>query len=305
MTLDAFRQGDLIDSVLQLTVMAADGSGRSVDTPLGVVLVSQTCDVVLANRFMVQLAPCVVLPEKEAREARAGKRPRYAALPSLGDDHFADLEVIATVDKAFLVDRSRRPGVVEDQDVRHFGRSVARKFGRFPFPDEVTPWLRPLEEVVSARAGKLTSPEGAVLDGVVELRIEATGGWRVSPYDLTLVVVLQPGVLPTFPEDSLPELPGDLSAWLYTEAGVLQRRSADIAERLRSSTEPVRRYWLWMALAESWAERCRPKGTPAEGVMAAVNSIVSEVVTADEYPLSRVRRSEQLDLDHLSGPLPE
>jgi hypothetical protein len=60
-----------------------------------------------------------------------------------------------------------------------------------------------------------------------------------------------------------------------------------------------------MALAEAWAARCFPQGNPAQSVRDAVAGIVAEVVPADEFPLTRVRRSEQLDLDHLSSPTPE
>ncbi len=59
-----------------------------------------------------------------------------------------------------------------------------------------------------------------------------------------------------------------------------------------------------MALGEAWADRCRPKGAPAKKVIDAVASLIAEVVPADEYMLTRYRRSEQLDLDHLSVPTP-
>jgi hypothetical protein len=44
--------------------------------------------------------------------------------------------------------------------------------------------------------------------------------------------------------------------------------------------------------------RRRPQGR--KGV---VRSVLPDVVTADEFPLSRVNDSEDLDLDYLSGPL--
>src|SRR5680860_763849 len=104
---------------------------------------------------------------------------------------------ISTVAKPTGAHLRRTPGLVSDDETRRFSRAVARKFGRSPFPDEVSPWLRPLEEVVSSRTRKAASPEGQALRQVVELRVEATGGWVAAPYDLTLVVIVEPGTLPT------------------------------------------------------------------------------------------------------------
>lgn len=303
--LRTFRQGDVIAGLTTLVIVGDDGGPHEIGTPLGVVIISQTCDVVLPNRPTVQVAKRVHLIETAASDARDGKRPRYVHLPALGEKDFADLEVITTVTKPTVARLSRLPGVESDDEMRRFGRAVARRFGRFPFPDEVTPWLRPLEEVVSSRTRKSASPEGQALREVVELRVEATGGWRAAPYDLTLVVVVEPGALPAFPGDDLPELPNVLRSWLYGADGASNRSSSEIAGRLVNANDAGERYWLWMALAEAWAARCYPKGAVSDSVLDAVRSIEGEVVQADEFPLTRVRRSEQLDLDHLSAPTPE
>jgi hypothetical protein len=60
-------------------------------------------------------------------------------------------------------------------------------------------------------------------------------------------------------------LPTALRLWLHGDGTNLQRTSAQIAERLDSETDPVARYFLWAALGDAWAVRCRPKQTaPAE-----------------------------------------
>lgn len=267
-------------------------------------LISQTCDVVLPDRLTVQLARRVQLSETAATEARAGRRPRYVHLPAVGEGAFADLEIVCTVAKVLLVGLQRVPGVATDDQTRRFSGAVARRYGRFPFPDEVTPWLRPLETIVSSRSGHPASPEGQALKQVAEFRVEATNGWRTPPYDLTLLVIVEPWTLPTFPDDELPNRPADLTGWLHRGAGARNRSAAEVADRLATATRPDDRYWLWTALGDAWAARCTPKSSDPVSVRQAVSNVVAEVVPADEFPLTRYRRSEQLDLDHLSPPAP-
>lgn len=304
--LSRYRQGDALPRLTQLPVAGTDGTPRVYDAPLGAVILSQTCDVVQPNRLAAQLAPRVRLTDTPAAEARAGRRPRYLHLPALGDEAFADLEVVATVAKAVVADQPHQAGATTDDDVRRLARAVARKFGRFPFPDDGTPWLTPLEDVLKSKAAKPASPEGQALEEVVQFRVEASGGWLMPPYDLTLVVIVTPGTLPTFPDDEPPELPAALDGWLRDDQGGLARSSAQIASRLLAATNPDQRYWLWHALVEAWANRCRPASGAAGDIRAAVrgSALAFELLSEDEYPLARVRRSEELDLDHLSPPTP-
>lgn len=299
--LATYRQGDVLPDLHDIHVAGPDGAVIAVDCPLGVVVVSQTCDVVQPHRPGIQVARRIQLPPGDAQEARDGKRPRFAHLPQVGEQDFADLDVIGTVAKACIATYARWPGVTGPRQVRRFAGGVARKFSRFAFPDDVTPWLRPLEELISSKARKENSPEGKVLRAVVELRVEDANDWTGSPYDLTLSVIVKPGTLPTFTDDEHPALPDQLNTWLYREDGSLNRTPTEIAERLARTSESADIYWLWAALGEAWAAKCRPKTGTAD---RAEVSVASEVVPADEFPLSRVRRTEILDLDHLSPPFP-
>jgi hypothetical protein len=166
--LDDFRQGDLLPGVTSIPVAGDDGQPQRYPAPDGAVMLSQTCDVTLADRLAVQVAPLVRLPEPSASEARGGKRPRYVHVPAVGPTSFADLEIIGTLTKPYLATRTRTPGVVSDDEIRRFGRAIARRFGRFAFPDEVVPWLAPLQDVVASKAVKPASPEGQALAHVVE-----------------------------------------------------------------------------------------------------------------------------------------
>ncbi|MFF3879170.1 hypothetical protein [Streptomyces sp. NPDC001978] len=306
--LDKYRQGDVLD-LLQVPVLTSDGVVRQEPTPDGVVVITQTCDLVLRNRPTLHVAPVVVLDEAKAKPARNGRQPSLVHIPELGPQSFADLTFVATLDKSILSQVGARPGVLEIDDVRRFGQRIGRRFSRFAFPDEVVPWLRPLQKLVEGKDGKLDSPVGWTLDHVVSLRLECEGGWKSSPYALTLCVVLKPGVISGFGPDELPVLPADLSEWLYDENGDPRRNVAQIAERLKGGNDvmdSVERYWLWGGFADALAALCIPSAGEAADVLASVEDgrIRGDLTTSEEFPFERYRHSEELDLDHLSPPLP-
>lgn len=308
---DSFRQGDFVQ-IDGLQVVGSAGAWI-LPTPDGAVLLTQTCDAIRSEKLTVALAPVVRVEGGTASNARDGKVLRYIHLPLVGFDAFVDMSVVTTIDKAFFATLQRTPGIdqTDDDAVREFGRAVGRRFGRFPFPDEVTPWLRPLEVVVQSKHDK-QSPEGAAMRDVVELRVEAVDGWQNPPYALTLCVIVKPGVVPSFPND-VPPCPDELLSWLRTGEGLLRRKSSAIAARLeterKQSPSSASVYWLWLALAEAWAALCSPDLNKyptdrAAEIQAAVTGISADLLEEREFNLFRYRRSEQLDVDHLSHPTP-
>jgi hypothetical protein len=311
------QQGD----VVQVSALAVHRPTGIIyrPTPEGVVLLSQTCDIVLADRFTVVAAPLVRLSGDTLRDADKGKKPRYVLVPQLGADAFADLDVIGTLHKDVLAG-APTVSVVGSDDIaiRNFGRRVGRRFERFAFPDEVVPWFNPLSDVVLGKYGGTTG-EALAFEQVVELRVEATDGWISAPYALTLVVIVRGGTLPEIDEDDQVMPPTSLQQWLRRNDGSLRRASGEIANRLfkdrldasgnTSALEPRERYHLWLALAEAWGDRCRPRGRyrndPSVANAVRGGAVGVEILSDDEYTLARYRRSEMLDLDHLSPPSPE
>jgi hypothetical protein len=314
------RQGD----VVQVPYLPIEGPGGSTfhrATPEGAVLLSQTCDIVLPDRLTVVAAPLVRLSGDTLKQAQRGTRPRYVSVPAFGGDAFADLDVIGTLYKDVLSDASATQGVgPDDMAVRNFARRVARRFGRFAFPDEVVPWFAPLSDIVIDKYGKSTTGEAFAFAQLIELRVEATGGWISPPYALTLVVIVPAGTLPELEEDDTITPTPELRKWLRKSDGGLRRTSGEIANRLFAHRldssekiphpvpEPIERYHLWLALAEAWADRCKPRGqdrnVPAVAAAVDGGAVGVELLSDDEYSLARYRRSEQLDLDHLSPPTP-
>lgn len=296
-----YRQGDHLPGLTDLPVLDAEGV-RIVSAPHGAILLAQTCDIVRAEPPTVQVAPLRYLSGEDARSARDGKRPRFVHVPELGGDAFADLDVIATMNKIRLTTLARQPGVISDEHVRDFGRAVGRRPGRFAFPDEIVPWLNKLQDLISSKSRRPASPEGQLInDQIMEVRVEASRGWAAGPpWDITLVVLVKLDALPTFANDDPPEPPEALQHWLYGNGSVLIRSASDIAQRLgQAATSDVERYYLWGAFAESWALKCQPPESQRER-----GSVDAEVVSDDQFTTNRYRRSERLDLDHLSPPAP-
>jgi hypothetical protein len=306
------RQGDIIEVPEILKVTSLDRiSGADAGA---VVVISQTCDIVLDSRPNIAVARLVRLTGDLEREALAGMQPRYVHLPNSPDaSHFVDLEYMTTISKE-AVGGTRRiaSGVNPDDDmqVRQFGLRVARRFGRFPFPDEVAPWLEPLKKVVKDKHDKPTSSLGQAFRSIVELRVESSN-WRSMPMDLTLHVIVKAGTLPEVDFGGGGESDPKLVAWL-DPGGDRVRTPAEIVERLfpngtlNESPSALDRQALWMAFAEALANQCRPKGRYQndDAVAGAVRSVVGLVVSDDEFTLVQYRNSEMLDLDHLSLPTP-
>ncbi|MFG2835085.1 hypothetical protein ACGFYE_08855 [Streptomyces zaomyceticus] len=305
-----YRQGDVV-RVVSVPLKVQPGVVDWVATPYGAALITQTCDVVLPDRATAHLVPVLQLPAAEAKANRNGRRPHLVHLPELGDCYFADLTYVATVSKSVIAAAERTPGVESIDAVRKFGQRVGRRFSRFAFPDEVVPWIRPLQSLVESKVSKEASPIGWALSKVASLRLECADEWEVAPYLLTLCVVLEPGVLPPFPPDEIPTCSGKVNTWLYGPTGsALVRMHSEIAKYLhdgeRTSLDAADRYWLWSALADSWAAMCVPAGNPTADILEAVEggAVSSEILSTEDFSFERYRHSEEIDLDHLSSPLP-
>lgn len=272
--------------------------------PNGAVL-SQTCDIVQQDRRTIQIAPLVPLSGAVANEARIRRRPEYVPVPNATEGLFADLGRITSIHKNELIDIQHETGVSNRDEERKLAQSIGRKFTRFPFPDNLHPWLRPLEKVLQTKADKPTSPEGIILRNVIEIRIEARGKWEdPPPYVLTILFIVDPGTLPYGLDGEDPEIPIPLLNWLREDGGKLKQKPGKIAETLLNSNSDVEKYYLWLALGEAWAEQCHPGTGESQAVMDEVDSIDGEVVSADDLTMDRWWGSEALDLDHLSAPRP-
>lgn len=152
------------------------------------VVITQTCDLVRScvDRPFVHLAPVVRLGEDLAREASREHRPRYVAVPALGPDAFADLDIVTTVEKSLLAASTRTQGCRDDHDRRRFSRGIARKFGRFAFPDDLSATLAKMTDRIRRKHDK-SSPEGLALAALAEIRVNGSPSWDGDEISVFLI----------------------------------------------------------------------------------------------------------------------
>jgi len=268
------------------------------------VVVSQTCDIVLPKRPTVSLARVVKFEGSERAEAATRKNPRYVPLPSLSESHFADFCFIDSRSKDDLVGLEFTPGIDlgDEQAKRDFSLSITRWFGRFPFPDEVVPWLHPLEEIVREKY-KRHSPLGQLLrEVVVEIRVEEARQWRELPYNLEVHTIVRAEALPTLPDDMPPVVDDFVKRLRESDDSVKQ--PGLLAELFIGTNDAQQRHHVLHALAESFAALCKPAARYSvdSAVTAAVSVVDWQLWGDDDFPLARVRKSEPLDLEFLSDP---
>ncbi|MGK9148259.1 hypothetical protein KXS11_11590 [Plantibacter flavus] len=279
------------------------GSGL-VACPEHVVILSQTCDLVLADRPNITVAQAVRLNANTAAEVLRGKRPRW--VPVTGDvgGLFADLEVISSIPKTEALDLTVERSIPDERwaEQRKFAHRVGRRFSRLALPDEVVPWLKNLSDLVISKAGKATSPLGRAIEAISEIRV-AADDWSRTGASMELFLILEAGELPIAPDDhddwslALPE-----EKPLRTIPGVSDRLFP--VDKARPAEEE--RNALWWRFAELVQDIITPAGPMAgtAGVKGALASVVVSIADETEFTMAQYRRSDELDLSHLSSPLP-
>jgi hypothetical protein len=234
--------------------------------------------------------------DDDVREAASGARPQYVAVPRVGPDFFADLDGITTVAKTALLSCERMQGVETDDEVRAFAFSVARRYGRFAYPDEVVKCLGPLTAALKEKARKSQSPLGQALASLHSIRVQCED-WTSTPHELTLIVILQADVVPSDLDD-IGEPPQDIDAPSNANLkSQINKYATYLAAPSRSQTE---RYFGWQYLSEIWARQCEAAAR-SKGLTEHVSSVTAELAAVDDFPLSRVLKTESLDLDYLSA----
>jgi hypothetical protein len=192
--LQAWRQGDCtlepqwfvhrINPSLALTpagsTAAQEGAELAEQRVNGLVVVSQTCDIVRAcqERPYLEVCPLVQVSDEALQQIERGRRPAFAFLPQLaGRQLVADLDRTMTVEKAMVLCWSRVPGCASDPEVRAFAQALARKRARFAFTDDFNLWARKLQGRLAEKHHR-DSPEGRALRALREIRVQASPTWE-------------------------------------------------------------------------------------------------------------------------------
>ena len=155
------------------------GAEFVLDEVRGMVMLSQTCDVVrkCRDRPFVEVAPLIEVSEATVEEIRRLKRPAFAYIPATANDHLvADLDRTMTVEKALISGWNRRSGWETDDELRDFARALARKRSRFAFPNDFVVAARNFQRHLIDKHNRQSS-EGAHLRALRKIRVRAAPSW--------------------------------------------------------------------------------------------------------------------------------
>lgn len=149
------------------------------DEVRGVVMLSQTCDVVRGcrERPFVEVSPLIRMGEQDVEAVRRLKRPAFAYVSvTAANCLVADLDRTMTVEKALVAGWTRTPGWETDAELRDFALALSRKRSRFAFPDEFVSAAQPLQRHLVDKHDRKTG-EGAHLRALREIRVRAAPSW--------------------------------------------------------------------------------------------------------------------------------
>lgn len=141
----------------------------------GIVVVSQTCDVVrsIDLKPLVQIAAVLSVPEAKWEAVAKFHQPRYAALAKFDDLFYvADLDVVITIAKEALRPFTPIRGCPAPADQANFAYALARHRARAAFPDKCTIGLSKLRQWVRDK-WKTTGEIGDFLKALEQMRLWA------------------------------------------------------------------------------------------------------------------------------------
>jgi len=203
-----WRQGDaaleerwfthVAEPVLSLTPESAqaDEGLQAIRSEVeGLVLVTQTCDVVRScvDRPFVEVAPLVQVSVATLHEVERGRRPACAFVPTFAERRLVvDLDRIMTVEKSVVMPWVRTPGCTTDEEVRALALALARKRARVAFPDDFVELASNLTQRMTSRHDK-ERDEGVALRSLREIRVRAAPSWEANEVALTFWFIRDEG----------------------------------------------------------------------------------------------------------------
>lgn len=163
------------------------------DGVVGLVLISQTCDVVRAtdDKPMVSVSPLVHCEPSRWKEILMGRFPSLTTLEHAPEEQMVvDLGRTMCVTKELLAAWPRKDGFTTESSATRFAAALERKFGRFAFPDEFDLAMKGFQQRVRSRHTKPDSDVGKVYRSLNQLRFNAAPDWNAADKTITLLAIL-------------------------------------------------------------------------------------------------------------------
>jgi hypothetical protein len=292
---EAAAQGDVL-AVDHLVYWAGDEHER-LETPHGVALLSQTCDLV-QDRERVIIAPVSESSPGEMSQVMKGMKPLLLAVDS-APNHVVNLERMISVPRALLSNTIVLHHSVQErsgEEADRLSARIGRGLYRFAFPNEVHDALRKMKNKIVNGYTKDTSL-ARVLHVIDEFRISCVD-WEAPGRDLAITAVV--------PDEYLPHADARPDGWKWSTSTVsglkngeapattsLERISELILENVATENDGAL-VMLWELWITNLSDAVVPDPT------AEVASVTMEVMSDAEYTYKQHKASETLDFSVLS-----
>ncbi len=160
---------------------------------VGLVVISQTCDIVrrTGGRNYVAVCPLIKVSEQELSDTRKGRRPYFTDIENADEEVVADLRRVMSVHKDVLQTWERQTGFSHDMTRLRFAAALERKFGQFAFPDDFNEAIKQFRQRVWSRHSKIESKPGKVYRSLDQIRFMAEPSWTVEKRKITVVAILK------------------------------------------------------------------------------------------------------------------
>ncbi len=166
---------------------------ETTDRIIGLVAVSQTCDIVrrTGGRDYVAVCPMIEIPEEEQLSAiRKGRIPYLTGMENAGETAFADLRRIMSVHKDLMQKWQHQAGFSGEDGCLRFAAALERKFGQFAFPDDFDQAAKVFRERVWSRHAKPGSEVGKVYRSLIQIRFRAELNWTADKRTITIMAIM-------------------------------------------------------------------------------------------------------------------
>lgn len=159
--------------------------------PAGLVVISQTCDVVSTPDKLstVVVCPLVAVKPEHLDMITRGRAPRFGFIENAPEGLVADFGRLMSISKALLSRWKRIDGFSAEAAALNFARGLERAYGRFAFPDAFNESIRPLEDAIKSKFWKEGTPLGKALRSLVELRVRPSAAWDSNAVGVTFFLI--------------------------------------------------------------------------------------------------------------------
>lgn len=163
------------------------------DGVIGLVAISQTCDMVRENggRRFITVCPLVTTSSEMVAEAQKGARPYLAVIENAPPGSLADLSRAMSVTKDLVRCWTRQPGFENQEGRKRFAAALARKYGNFAFPDEFDRAVANFAKRAKSVHERSASPNQWIYRTIRQVRYECEQDWKAAQKSIRMLVVLE------------------------------------------------------------------------------------------------------------------